>query len=222
MRADQRTMRRIVLICSVLVASAVAAACVPAPPPDGPGSSPLAPATSEVGPVMGPDRHTAEELGAWFRSKSIVGAKLSPTEVTELAQLFIEEGRAEGVTGDIAFIQAILETGWFRFSTRMPVHHNNFSGIGAVDGGSSSAVFSSRREGVRAQIQHLRAYSDPTVTTANLHRPLVDPRFHLVSPKGKAPAWSQYGNGIWATDPGYAGKIAQLHSELRNFALARR
>ncbi len=207
-------MRRTLIICSILAAGLVAAACQPAPPPR--------PATSELGPVMAGDRYTAAEMGEWFRSKHISGAKLTVAEVTQLAQLFIDEGRAEGVTGDLAFIQAVLETGWFRFSTRMPVHHNNFSGIGAVDSGSSSAAFPSRRIGVRAQIQHLRAYSDPTVRVATLHHPLVDPRFHLVSPKGKAPQWTQYGRGIWATDPDYAGKLARLHADLRAFALARR
>lgn len=171
---------------------------------------------------MAGNRYTAAEMGAWFASKRNSASKLTNAEVTQLAQIFLEEGAAEGVTGDIAFIQAILETGWFGFSVRMPVEHNNFSGIGAVDNGTSSAVFSSRREGVRAQIQHLRAYADPTVTLAKLKNPNVDPRFDLVSPKGKAPSWSQYGNGNWATDPDYAGKIERLHAELRAFALARR
>lgn len=216
-------MRRLLLTGSVLLAAAVGAACTP-PPPVVRAVNPPAVQTSaaEPGLVMAGDRYSAAEMGAWFASKRISGSKLSTTEVAQLAQIFIEEGRAEGVTGDIAFIQAILETGWFRFSERMPVEHHNFSGIGAVDSGTTSAVFTSRREGVRAQIQHLRAYADPTVTIATLHNPNVDPRFHLVSPKGRAPSWSQYGNGNWATDPDYAGKIERLHAELRAFALARR
>jgi flagellum-specific peptidoglycan hydrolase FlgJ len=200
----------------LVVVLAVSAACVPPPPAP---AAPTTPAT-ELGPVMGPNRYTASELGAWFASKKIGDAKLTRAEVTELAQLFLDEGAIEGVTGDIAFIQAVLETGWFRFSARMPVTNNNFSGIGAVDSGNSSAAFATRREGVQAQIQHLRAYADPTVTVAKLARPLVDPRFSLVNPKGKAPNWSQYGSGNWATDPGYAQKLADLHAQLRAFTLA--
>ena len=42
----------------------------------------------------------------------------------------------------------------------------------------------------------------------------VDPRFDLVSPKGKAPTWNQFGNGVWATDPGYASKVLDLYTNL--------
>jgi len=215
---QMRMHRRLLLPACALIAAlaAVTTACV-APPPPVPATR-VAP-TAEIGPVMGSSRYTAAELGAWFASKKITDAKLTRAEVTELATFFIEEGAAEGVTGDIAFIQAVLETGWFRFSARMPVPNNNFSGIGAVDSGDSSAAFATRREGVRAQIQHLRAYSDPTVTVATLNRPLIDPRFSLVNPKGRAPNWSQYGNGNWATDPGYAQKLVDLHAQLRTFTL---
>ena len=46
-----------------------------------------------------------------------------------------------------------------------------------------------------------------------LHNPCVDPRFNLVSPKGKAPTWNQMGNGNWATSTTYAGTILKLYSE---------
>jgi flagellum-specific peptidoglycan hydrolase FlgJ len=208
----------------------VAAACRPAPavvravaPPPAPATT--APATptltvpAHLGtvPVMGSARVTAAQIAAWYDSKNIQGAR-SPIPVAELAQLFLQEGRMEGVAGDLAFVQAMLETGWLRFSTRMPPEHNNFSGIGAVDGGSSSAAFPSPRIGVRAQIQHLRAYADPTVTVARLANPLESPRFHLVSPKGKAPTWNQFGNGNWATDPQYAAKILNLYDQLLRHA----
>ena len=112
----------------------------------------------------------------------------------------------------------MLETGWLRFSARMPPEHNNFSGIGAVDGGTSSAAFRSPRIGARAQIHHLRAYADPTVTAARLANPLESPRFHLVNPKGRAPRWNQFGNGNWATDPLYAAKILNLYDQLLRHA----
>jgi hypothetical protein len=96
----------------------------------------------------------------------------------------------------------------------MPPEHNNFSGIGAVDTGTSSAAFATPQIGVRAQIQHLRAYADPTVTVARLATPLESPRFSLVNPKGRAPLWNQFGNGNWATDPDYAAKILNLYDQL--------
>ena len=87
-------------------------------------------------------------------------------------------------------MQAIVETGWFRFGGSVPAWKNNFAGIGATDTNPAPAAFPDARTGVRAQIQHLRAYADPGATTCSvppLHRPCVDPRFALVVPKGKAP-----------------------------------
>ncbi|MBK6858394.1 MAG: glucosaminidase domain-containing protein [Microthrixaceae bacterium] len=54
--------------------------------------------------------------------------------IDELARYYVEEGAAEGVTGDVAFAQSIVETGYFAFSARVPPELNNFSGLGAVDG----------------------------------------------------------------------------------------
>ncbi len=87
-----------------------------------------------------------------------------------LAAIFIEEGAAEGVTGDVAFIQSIVETGWFRFGGPVAGWMNNFGGIGVTDRNPSPAVFPDARTGVRAQIQHLRAYADPRATPAPSRR----------------------------------------------------
>jgi hypothetical protein len=138
--------------------------------------------------------------------------------IDALANHFIAEGAAEGVAGDLAFAQSIVETGWFGFSARVPPSFNNFAGIGAVDGGTSAASFRSAQIGVRAQIQHLRAYADPTVTTANLANPLESPRFHLVVPKGRSPLWEQFGGGNWATDPLYAGKVLNISRQILDHA----
>ena len=102
--------------------------------------------------------------------------------------MYLEEGQAEGVRGDIAFVQSIIETGWFSFGGRVPPDANNFSGLGATDGTSSYATFADARTGVRAQIQHLRAYADATATSCTqppLHNDCVDPRFNLVSAEGQ-------------------------------------
>jgi len=172
--------------------------------------------------VMGPNRANAMPLVKWFRGRSPQpsGTYKATVPIETLAQLFVEEGRAEGVRGDVAFIQSIVETGWFRFGSAVPGSYNNFSGLGATDSGGAPARFASARLGVRAQIQHLRAYADKTATKCAvppLHYPCVDPRFHLVSPKGKAPTWNMFGNGNWATDPKYASKILSLYNEMLRF-----
>jgi hypothetical protein len=178
-------------------------------------------AASERTAVMRAERVQAAEMAAWFRANEPrTSTSRASVSIEELARLYVQEGRAEGVSGDVAFIQGIIETGWFRWpSGQVTPQHNNFAGLGACDGGTCTvARFPSARIGVRAQVQHLRAYADPRVTEANLANPLVSPRFHLVSPKGRAPYWEQYGSGNWATDPAYGTKILRRYAEMVSFA----
>ncbi len=229
-RAEVPAMRRSLLLTAAILSTAVLGACQPPPPPVVRAlvpTTPTPPATAvgRAGPVMAASRVTASEMAAWY-SASTSATPRSTVSVEVLAQLFLDEGAAEGVTGDVAFVQTMIETGWLRFPDggQVRAEYNNFAGIGAVDGGSASgpARFPDARTGVRAQIQHLRVYADPAVTPQNLAHPLESPRFHLVRPRGKAPSWSVFGNGNWATDPGYAAKIERLYSRLLDFAITSR
>jgi len=182
---------------------------------------PTAPPTGSV-PIMGAARLNAGQLVSWFngRQPRPIGTYAATVPLDALAQYFVDEGAAEGVTGDVAFMQSVVETAWFRFSGSVPASANNFAGIGATDTNPSPATFPDARTGVRAQIQHLRAYADPgalTCTVPPLHNPCVDPRFDLVVPKGKAPTWNQMGNGNWATASTYASSILSLFDEARAF-----
>jgi len=187
----------------------------------GSSSNPAAPSPAPTLPtvaIMGPATLSADQIVAWFRTRQPQpsGLYAATVPVETLARIFIEEGAAEGVTGDVAFMQSIVETGWFRFSGSVPASYNNFAGIGATDTNPSPLQFPDARSGVRAQIQHLRAYGDPTVTTCTvppLHNPCLDPRFDLVMPKGKALTWNQMGNGNWATASTYAPTILTLYQE---------
>jgi hypothetical protein len=129
------------------------------------------------------------------------------------------------VSADVAFAQSVLETGYFRFPDAGQVRpeHNNFAGLGAVDDGGGGAVarFGTAQLGVRAQIQHLWAYADPAARGDRTARPLVDPRFDLVQPKGKAPTWDGFGGGNWATDPQYGAKILTIYTDMLDFSRER-
>lgn len=184
---------------------------------------PAASADAESGTaVMRPAQVSPAQMATWFRSSSArVSAYRATVSVETLARYYAEEGRDEGVAGDLAFVQAVLETGNFSWPGHGQVRaeQNNFAGIGACDGGVCTvATFRSARIGVRAQIQHLRAYADPSVTIAGLAHPLESPRFHLVAPKGRAPTWEQMGGGNWATDPNYSTKILRLYAAMRQHA----
>lgn len=119
------------------------------------------------------------------------------------AQIYKEEGELEGVRWDIAFAQSIKETNWFRFGGDVLVEQNNFAGIGTVGGGVRGNYFPDARTGIKAQIQHLKAYA----STEALKGECIDPRFKYVS-RGIAPNIEDLGSGKWASDTdNYGGKI---------------
>jgi hypothetical protein len=170
-------------------------------------------------PVMGPSRLGGPQLAAFFKRNTRQPYRATvPVEL--LAQIFVDEGNAENVRGDVAFAQSILETGWFSFPDGGYVRpwFNNFAGMGACAG---CVVFTaaSAQDGVRAQIQHLRSYADPTSRTSNLHYPLIDAggsarAYDTFFKKGVAPTWSQMGAGNWATAPDYAEKVLGIYNKM--------
>jgi hypothetical protein len=196
--------------------AALQAACGSSPTAPQPPTPP--PALPSV-PIMGASRLSAGQIVAWFggRQPQPPGAYAATEPVEVLARYFVEEGAMEGVTGDVAFVQSVIETGWFRFTGAVPAWKNNFAGIGAVDASpGEAAAFPDARTGGRAQIQHLRAYADPSAVTCAvppLTSPCVDPRFHLVVPKGRAPFWNQLGGGAWASAPSYGTDIVTRYQE---------
>jgi hypothetical protein len=207
----QRTAALVLVALGLLVAAGCGLAGPPPPP-----------VTPDALTVMGAPHVTAQQMVAWFSARTghASGWKVAEWPPT-VALRYIEEGNAEHVAGDVAFAQAVLETGWFRFdNSSVPPSYNNFAGMGATDVNPAPAAFQSVQAGIRAQIQHLRAYADPTATSCAappLHQACADPRFDLVTPKGKAPYWKWFGNGVWATDPNYALKVWNLYRDLLAF-----
>ncbi|MBD2579465.1 N-acetylmuramoyl-L-alanine amidase [Oscillatoria sp. FACHB-1406] len=122
----------------------------------------------------------------------------------EIAKLYREEATAEGVNYDIAFCQMCLETAYLRFGSTLKAEQNNFGNLGAVGGGTESASFPSARIGVRAQIQHLKAYA----SLEPLVQEVVDPRFRFVT-RGIAPLVGQL-SGRWSADLQYGDKIMAI------------
>lgn len=135
--------------------------------------------------------------------------------IRDFASIVYDEAVAEGVSPELVFVQSMKETGWLGFGGDVSVSQFNFSGIGAVGGGAKGASFPDVRTGIRAQVQHLRAYADPNVTTASLANPVVDPRFTYVR-KGAAPVVEYLGiqenpsRTGWAAARGYGGDLVSM------------
>jgi hypothetical protein len=131
--------------------------------------------------------------------------------VEELAGYYTEEAETEGVNHDVAFAQMCLETGFLRFGNLVSPDMNNFCGLGAIGPEQRGERFSEPRLGVRAHIQHLKAYA----TEEPLRGELVDPRYRWVH-YGSAP--TIYGlAGTWAMDKEYGEKIRNILEELYRY-----
>ncbi len=173
------------------------------------GAGPDAPTEEAKTAIMGEARATAQQMALYCRSKN-AEPKITSCSLEELAEMYLEEGKAEGVRGDVAWAQSLHETGFFKFGGIVQPGQNNFAGIGALNGNSAgqAATFPDPRTGVRAQIQHLKAYAskEPLVNAC------VDPRFSLVvrgsaefvewlgasdNPQGKG--WAVPGKGYGAS-----------------------
>jgi hypothetical protein len=129
----------------------------------------------------------------------------------ELAGYYTEEAGAEGVNHDVAFAQMCLETGFLRFGNLVSPDMNNFCGLGAIGPEQRGERFNEPRIGVRAHIQHLKAYA----TEEPPQRDLVDPRYRWVR-YGSAP--TIYGlAGTWAADREYGEKIRNILEELYRY-----
>ena len=142
--------------------------------------------------IMGSSIATAEQL-----NEHLLSVNPQATGYLHLATIFLDEGAKEGVRGDCAFCQSLIETGYFKFGGDVQPGQHNYAGLGAT-GGVPGLTFADDRTGIRAQIQHLKAYA----TTAPLTQACVDPRYKYVS-KGCASAFEQL-SGKWAV-PGYSG-----------------
>jgi hypothetical protein len=183
-------------------------------------------------PVMGPSLLTANQLAAWYHRHSSVTPRIpafdghAAGDVAALAQVFIDDGKKEGVRGDIAFVQSQLETGWMGFQgSQIPPDAYNYAGIFAFDGRTSlpncqhgdsdpSRCMLTPQHGVLVQIQLLRSYADPSANNA--------PNRFISAPSdraGQAPLWEYFGGHdcpcgklIWASANGYGVRVLQMYS----------
>lgn len=137
-------------------------------------------------------------------------AKGGASTINQFAQIFYEEAMAEGVRAEVAFTQCMKETGFLKYGGDVLPNQYNFAGIGAT-GAVHGASFKNVRMGIRAQIQHLKAYG----SLDGLTNQCVDPRFNLVK-RGSAQYVEWLGikenpNGYgWATSKNYGYDIVDM------------
>jgi hypothetical protein len=187
-----------------------------------PSPAPEQPKEEQGTLIMGNAEATAAQMVS-YALKGNPEPRLPRCTIQELAEIFVEESKIEGVRADIAWAQSIKETGYFKFGGIVLPEQNNYAGIGALNGNSQgqAASFESPRLGVRAQIQHLKAYG----STEALKQACVDPRFSLVK-RGSAKFVEWLGaadnpNGAgWAyPGKGYGADIVRITSDISKEAV---
>ena len=178
--------------------------------------------TDQLMAISGKTTVTASKMEKYFKAKGATYpayyAETDAPTLEKFCQIYVEEANAEGINGAIAFTQAMKETAWLKFGGDVKIEQNNFAGLGTTGGGVAGASFTTVREGIRAQIQHLKAYGSKDA----LKNECVDPRFSLVT-RGSAPYVEWLGqkenpNGYgWATSEGYGIDIEKMVKNLQTY-----
>ncbi|APQ96983.1 mannosyl-glycoendo-beta-N-acetylglucosaminidase family protein [Clostridium botulinum] len=160
--------------------------------------------------IIGQAELTQEQALNYFRSRN---SEKSDQDIKDFISIVWQEANLEGIRSDVVFIQIMKETNFLRFTGDVKECQNNFAGIGATGGGVQGAYFRDVRTGVRAVVQHLKAYC----STEGLKNPCVDPRFTYVQ-RGISPYVEWLGIGEnpnypdkgWAADNNYGKSIVEM------------
>ena len=140
---------------------------------------------------------------------SAVYADRGASNIIDFCKILYEEAQSEGVSPEVLYGQVMKETGYLKFGNLVQPNQCNFGGLGATGPGNPGYTFGSVREGLRAQVQHLKAYG----STEPLINPCIDARFKYVS-RGCAPRTVDL-NGKWAVPGvGYGESIDAIAKEV--------
>lgn len=172
-------------------------------------------------PIMGQSSVTIEEMVSYFQAAGKPYPAESLTKggadsIETFCQIYAEEAKAEGVRPEVAFVQTMKETGFLQYGGDASIEQFNFAGLGTTGGGVPGNSYPDVRTGVRAQIQHLKAYA----TEEPLVQPCVDDRYEYVQ-KGSAPYVQWLGQkenpkgAGWATAENYGYSIVEMISHLK-------
>lgn len=152
--------------------------------------------------IMGTPMATQEQCVRYLLSNN--PAPSLPVSAAEIVSYYYEEGTREGIRPDVAFAQALKETGFFSYGGDVIPEQNNYCGLGTTGGGVKGEFFATPQMGVRAHIQHLLAYS----STRRPLTPVIDPRYYLVRQAYGDRILGQWQdlNGRWAVPGKFYGQ----------------
>lgn len=177
--------------------------------------------TYEYYTIMGDTTVSLNEMTALFDSRNVEYPSLvlkqgGAETIEDFCRIVLEEADAEHVRGEVVFAQSMLETGWLQYGGDSHIEQFNFAGLGTTGNGAAGNSYHDVRTGIRAQVQHLKAYA----SSGELVKDCIDERFDLVT-RETAPyvEWlgiqeNPYGCG-WAAAEEYGYRIRALIAELK-------
>ena len=190
------------------------------PPPPGqpsttrPTTPPYSAAAEAASPtILGSSALSGGELSAWYTSAGHQPRLTVPLDT--LTGDYQATGAAMNVRDDIAFAQAMVETGYLDFPPfgQVTPTDNNYAGIGACDTCAHGFTFPDAQTGVAAHLQLL--HDDATM------QPVPGPLPAPVGVAGCCSTWLAL-DGIWATAGGYGYHILLLYRQMLEWVLQRR
>jgi mannosyl-glycoprotein endo-beta-N-acetylglucosaminidase len=149
-------------------------------------------------PLIGNASTTFDRFYSHLTSKNM---DLDEYYARRLFDAYQIECAREGVSPVVALSQMIHETNYLLFTGAVDATQYNYAGMGSTAVGVPGLHFGTMDHGIRAHVQHLKAYGDSEPLAAEL----VDPRFSYVV-RGSAPTVMTL-SGRWAVDPDYGAKL---------------
>ena len=171
--------------------------------------------------ITGTSSVTVSQMVKYYNTYSSIAypsaalTKGGATNIETFCKIIKEEADAEHIKADVVFIQAMLETGYLKFGGDVKISQFNFAGLGATGNGVAGNSFKDVRTGIRAQVQHLKAYANKEA----LKNTCVDVRFSYVA-RGSAPYVEWLGiqenpnGGGWAASKNYGNDLLGLINKL--------
>lgn len=159
---------------------------------------------------------TVNQMVNYYNAKASYPVYYAATDAPDIrtfCQIYYDEATKEGVDPALAFTQSMKETAFLKFTGQVKIEQFNFAGMGVTNASTNGDSYQNVREGIRAHVQHLKAYAVKNPTFAN---PVVDKRYSswfAANRSGTAPyiEWlgiSENPSGFgWATEKGYGYSI---------------
>ena len=176
------------------------------------------PATGPAGSIslLGGSALTASQLASWYHRAGY--SNFTSASIEQLAAWYVQAGVEEGVRGDLAFAQAMLETGGF--SSPDAVDLNNYAGIGHCDSCASGWQFPSPNGGVVGQVQLLRIFATTVAPPAGAPGPVLPSLTVSAQHEAGCCPTVESLTGVWATDPTYDSQILSIYQQMLGYALS--